>query len=128
DINEGAKLELGSTAKLRALATYLEIIASVHERHSGLKREELRKVEVDRRDRLTRWTLDHLANAKDPGLAATLAAAMERRYSASPAEQFFTGGGVHTFANFKREDNGKTPTVREALRDSVNLAFVRLMR
>ena len=53
---------------------------------------------------------------------------MERRYSASPAERFFTGGGVHTFANFKREDNGKVPTVREALRDSVNLAFVRLMR
>ena len=66
--------------------------------------------------------------AKDPGLAAMLEAAMERRYSASPAERFFTGGGVHTFANFKREDNGKVPTVREALRDSVNLAFVRLMR
>src|SRR5690606_31601351 len=27
DINEGSKLELGSTAKLRVLATYLEIIA-----------------------------------------------------------------------------------------------------
>lgn len=128
DINEGAKLELGSTAKLRVLATYLDIVASLHERYGGMTREDLRRVEVDRRDRLTRWAIDYLANAKDPGLAAMLEAAMERRYSASPAEHFFTGGGIHTFANFKREDNGKAPTVREALRDSVNLAFVRLMR
>ena len=128
DINEGAKLELGSTAKLRALATYLDVVASLHERHGGMTREDLRRVEVDRRDRLTRWAIDYLANAKDAGLAAMLEAAMERRYSANPAEHFFTGGGIHTFANFKREDNGKVPTVREALRDSVNLAFVRLMR
>ncbi|OGA44821.1 MAG: glycosyl transferase family 51 [Betaproteobacteria bacterium RIFCSPLOWO2_12_FULL_62_13] len=128
DINEGAKLELGSTAKLRALASYLDVLASLHERYGSLTGAALREVEVHRRDRLTRWVIDYLANAKDPGLAAMLEAAMERRYSADPAEQFFTGGGVHTFSNFKREDNGKVPTVREALRDSVNLAFVRLMR
>ena len=128
DINEGAKLELGSTAKLRALATYLDVIAALHEHYGSLTREALRAVQVGRRDRLTRWAIDFLVNAKEPSLAAMLDAAMERRYSASPTEQFFTGGGVHTFANFKREDNGKVPTVREALRDSVNLSFVRLMR
>ncbi|HSD59353.1 MAG TPA: glycosyl transferase family 51, partial [Burkholderiales bacterium] len=41
---------------------------------------------------------------------------------------FFTGGGLHTFENFKREDNFKVPSVREGFRDSVNLVFVRLMR
>jgi membrane peptidoglycan carboxypeptidase len=128
DINEGTKLELGSTAKLRALTTYLEIIASLHARYGGLTREALRQVHVGSKDRLTRWAIDHLANAKEPDLAAMLEAAMERRYSANPAEQFFTGGGVHTFANFRREDNAKAPTVREALRDSVNLVFIRLMR
>jgi membrane peptidoglycan carboxypeptidase len=128
DINEGAKLELGSTAKLRALATYLDIIAALHERYAVMSRAELREVQVHRRDRLTRWAVDWLANAKEPDLTAMLDAAMERRYSANPGEQFFTGGGLHTFANFKREDNAKVPTVREALRDSVNLAFVRLMR
>jgi membrane peptidoglycan carboxypeptidase len=128
DINEGTKLELGSTAKLRALASYLEIVASLHERYAALTREELRQVPVGRRDRLTRWAIDYLASAKDPELAAMLEAAMERRYSANPAEQFFTGGGVHTFANFRREENAKVPTVREALRDSVNLVFVRVMR
>jgi membrane peptidoglycan carboxypeptidase len=128
DINEGAKLELGSTAKLRALATYLDLIASLHGRYAGSTRAALREIEVDRKDHLTRWAIDYIANAKDGSLAAMLEAAMERRYSASPGEQFFTAGGVHTFSNFKREEDGKVPTVREALRDSVNLAFVRLMR
>lgn len=128
DINEGTKLELGSTAKLRALATYLEVLAALHETYAGLTREELRKVPVGRRDRLTRWVIDHLANSADRDLAAMLEAAMERRYSASPAEQFYTAGGVHTFANFRREEDGRVPTVREAIRDSTNLVFIRMMR
>jgi membrane peptidoglycan carboxypeptidase len=128
DINEGTKLELGSTAKLRTLVTYLEVLAALHEQYAGRTAEELRKVPVGQRDRLTRWVIDYSLNASDKTLAAMLEAAMERRYPASPTEQFFTGGGVHTFANFKREENGKVPTVREAIRDSVNLVFIRLMR
>src|SRR3569832_1168214 len=57
-----------------------------------------------------------------------LEAAMDRTYSASPNEQFFTGGGVHTFENFNKQDNNKIIPVREALRNSVNLVFVRMMR
>ena len=128
DTNEGAKLELGSTAKLRTLATYLEIVSSLHEQYAGMTPKALRAIEVDSRDRLTRWTLDHLITASDKSLAAVLDAAMERRYSSDPGESFFTGAGVHTFSNFKREDDYKSPSVREALRDSVNLAFIRIMR
>jgi membrane peptidoglycan carboxypeptidase len=57
-----------------------------------------------------------------------LDAAMERTYSANPAEGFFTGGGLHHFDNFEPEDDHKTMTVREALTRSVNLVFIRLMR
>ena len=128
DINEGSKLELGSTAKLRVLATYLEIIAELHQRFAELPGEALRKIEVERRDVLTRWALDYLGARVDRNLPAMLDAALERRYSASPGEAFFTGGGVHTFNNFRREDNGRNPTVREALQASINLPFVRLMR
>ena len=128
DINEGTKLELGSTAKLRTLATYLDIVAVLHQRYSALPVAELRKADVDRRDRLSRWAVDYLIATKDKGLEAMLKAALERRYSASPGEGFFTGGGLHTFENFKREDDYRNPTVREALRDSVNLAFIRIMR
>ena len=58
DTNEGAKLELGSTAKLRTLATYLDLIATLHEKYEPLSTKELRAVEVDPRDHLTRWTID----------------------------------------------------------------------
>ena len=34
DLNEGGKFDLGSTAKLRTLVTYLEIIAVLHERYT----------------------------------------------------------------------------------------------
>ena len=36
DMNEGMKLDLGSTAKLRTLVDYLEIIGELHRRYAGL--------------------------------------------------------------------------------------------
>jgi hypothetical protein len=72
--------------------------------------------------------VEYLAAAKDRSLPAMLQAALERRYSASPGEGFFTGGGVHTFNNFRHQDDGRQPTVREALQGSINLPFVRIMR
>jgi len=128
DINEGSKLELGSTAKLRVLATYLELIAELHGRFASQSPAELRRIEVEQRDNLTRWAIEYLAGASDRSLPAMLEAALERRYSASPGEGFFTGGGVHTFNNFNDEDDGRSPTMREALQGSINLPFVRLMR
>jgi membrane peptidoglycan carboxypeptidase len=128
DTNEGAKLELGSTAKLRTLATYLEVISALHEQYSGMTPKQLRAIDIDQRDRLSRWSVDYLLNHSDKSLSAMLDAALERRYSADPGESFFTGAGVHTFSNFKREDNFKSPSVREALRESINLAFIRIMR
>lgn len=128
DINEGTKLELGSTAKLRTLATYLDIVATLYAGYGELSLGDLRKVEVAPRDRLGRWAVDYLISTPDRSLSAMLEAALDRRYSADPAEAFFTGGGVHTFENFKREDDNKVLAVREAFRESVNLVFVRLMR
>lgn len=128
DINDGAKLDLGSTAKLRTLVTYLDIIANLHQRYSPLDSEALRNVVFDPKDKISQWALDYLVQHPERDLTAMLEASLERRYSASPAEGFFTGGGVHTFNNFKREDNDKVLSVREGLRHSVNLVFVRLLR
>ena len=41
DLNEGGKFDLGSTAKLRTLVTYLEIIAELHERYAQAAAAEL---------------------------------------------------------------------------------------
>ena len=128
DINEGAKLDLGSTAKLRTLITYLELIAQLHARWSGLSAKELAALTLDRRDALGRWARDHLSRAADRSLAAMLEAALERSYSANPAEGFFTGGGLHHFENFEPKDNQRVMSVREAFKHSVNLVFIRLMR
>ena len=128
NINEGTKLDLGSTAKLRTLVTYLDIMAKLHQRLSVLDKTQLRALEVDRKDVLTRWAADYFLAAQDKSLSTLLDAALERRYSASTGEGFFTGGGLHHFDNFKREDNYKVMSVRDALRNSVNLVFIRLMR
>jgi membrane peptidoglycan carboxypeptidase len=128
DINEGSKLELGSTAKLRVLTTYLEVIAELHGRYAGQSPQELRKIEVAPQDHLSRWMLDQLIARPELGLRDSLEAALERKYSASPYETFFTGGGAHTFSNFRREDNARIPTLRVALQESINLPFIRLLR
>lgn len=128
DINDGARLNLGSTAKLRTMITYLEIIAELHQRYAGMTPEQLKQVQVDRHDELGRWALDHFAHVSDEDLRATLDAAMERKYSGNPAESFFTGGGMQQFENFEPEENGRMMTVREGFQHSVNLVFVRLMR
>ncbi|HJV61018.1 MAG TPA: transglycosylase domain-containing protein, partial [Albitalea sp.] len=128
DLNEGARLDLGSTAKLRTLITYLQLVAELHARWSGLPAAELSKLAISSRDPLARWARDHLLHAEDKSLPVMLDAAMQRTYSASPYEGFFTGGGLHHFENFEPEDNRRTMTVREALTRSVNLVFIRLMR
>jgi membrane peptidoglycan carboxypeptidase len=128
DINSGAKLILGSTAKLRTLATYLNIVTELHDRYASQSPRELLTTAAQAGDPLSRWAAAHLAASPDRRLQPMLDAAMQRRYSASPHEAFFTGGGRHVFENFEKTENGMVPTVEWAFEHSVNLAFVRLMR
>jgi membrane peptidoglycan carboxypeptidase len=128
DINAGARLDLGSTAKLRTLITYLEIIAGLHERYARMDPAELRVVDVHPRDHLTVWAVEYLGKTPGASLPAMLEASLDRRYSASPGEAFATGGGLHTFHNFEKEDDARIMSVREGFRRSVNLVFIRLMR
>ncbi|MGV3569749.1 MAG: transglycosylase domain-containing protein [Ramlibacter sp.] len=128
DLNEGARLDLGSTSKLRTLVTYLEQVAALHARWGGLPGRELAAVRVRDDDAIGRWARGHLARASDRSLPAMLEAAMDRQYSASTTETFFTGGGEHRFGNFEARDEGRTMSLREALSRSVNLPFIRLMR
>jgi membrane peptidoglycan carboxypeptidase len=128
DISAGSKLDLGSTAKLRTLVTYLSIIAELHDRYERLPPADLRQVATDADDPLTGWAAGYLSRASDRSLQGMLDAAMERRYSASPAQQFFTGRGLHSFANFNRSDNGRIMSLWDAFADSVNLVFIRVMR
>lgn len=128
DVNEGARLDLGSTAKLRSLVSYLEVIAELHARWARLPPADLAALAPNDRDPLAAWAKAYLLRVDDRGLGPMLEAALARRYSANPAEAFFTGGGLHHFDNFDPEHDSRSMTVREGFIHSVNLVFIRLMR
>ncbi|WP_420992047.1 transglycosylase domain-containing protein [Cupriavidus sp. 30B13] len=128
DLNRGARLNLGSTAKLRTLVTYLEILSELHEKFSAMTPAQLKEVRPAKLDALSLWAQNYLLTQPDKSLRAMLEAAMLRKYSGGAGEAFFTGGGLQTFTNFERWENLKIMPVREAFEHSVNLVFVRLMR
>src|SRR5215468_1039380 len=129
DINGGVKLDLGSTAKLRTLAHYLEIVTQLHHELQAWDHKALADLAKDKRtDPISAWAADTLAKEPTIDLDAFLQKSLDRKYSANPGEAFFTGGGIHVFGNFNKDDNRRILMVREGLRQSTNLVFVRLMR
>jgi membrane peptidoglycan carboxypeptidase len=128
DVNEGTKMELGSTAKLRTLVHYLTLVSDLHASLGALSTDALEMRASLARDPLTTWAAGVLGENPGISLEAFLELALDRKYSASPWEVFFTGGGFLTFQNFEPSDNGKIRSVREAAVHSTNLVFVRLMR
>ncbi len=128
DINEGIRLDLGSTAKLRTLVHYLELIAEIYQTYQGQTPQVLAKVQLHPRDFLSAWVIEQLRAKPKISLEDILNQALERKYSASPGEYFYTGGGMHHFNNFSEDDDYRILSVRDALRNSVNLVFIRMMR
>src|SRR3954449_7289219 len=127
DINSGAKLQLGSTAKLRTLILYLTIVSELHDRLAAQPNRDLLRIAATAEDPLTEWGAGYLARTQDRTLQAMLDAAMQRTYSAAPGT-FFTGGGNQSFDNFETWENDARPTVEIAFQHSINLAFVRILR
>lgn len=128
NLNESARLELGSTAKLRTLATYLQVIAEQHGRYSTMPTDSLRAIPLSPRDALGRWTRAQVLTYPALELSELLRRSLQRTYSASPNERFVTGGGVQTFSNFDDTYDRSVITVATAFQQSVNLVFVRMMR
>ena len=128
DINEGIRLDLGSTSKLRTMVHYLELVTDVYQQYKDRTAKELSEIELHPRDYLSAWVIQQLRIKPEISLEDLLNQALDRKYSASPWEGFFTGGGLHHFNNFTKDENNKIMSVRHALRDSVNLVFIRLMR
>jgi len=127
DVNDGSKLELGSTAKARVLISYLELVERTFEAHRRNSADELRSILVVEGDDITAWTLSYLLAHPAATRTEVLLAAVERPVSGDPSERFFTGGGVHVFQNFRPKSN-RTMTIREAAQESANLVFVRLLQ
>lgn len=126
DLNDGMKLELGSTAKLRTLVSYLEVIAEIDGRLPAESNSATPQPAAA--DQLTRWVVGWRAEHPDAGLPALLEAALDRRYPANPRERFRVAGGSERYRNLGRADDRRKLTVRDAFRRSVNLPFVRMLR
>jgi membrane peptidoglycan carboxypeptidase len=116
NLGDGMKMELGSTAKLRTLAHYLEIIESLYSGRESLLTN----------DPLTVWARETLQVPMTR--EQFLGLALDRKYSAATWEGFFTGGGLHAFNNYDSDMDAQRLSVRDAFRSSVNLVFIRLMR
>ena len=58
-INEGTRLELGSTSKLRTLVTYLQIVAELYAKPPGSPSQD---------DALSLWAAEYLKTATDRSL------------------------------------------------------------
>ena len=128
DINSDMKLDLGSTAKLRTLVHYVDVVYSLFQEYRGIPAKELKTLKTQNLDPITRWTVSELIRSPDQSIDTFLDAALDRTYSANPGEKFFTGGGMHSFGNFNRADNSRRLTLRQATINSTNLVFIRLMR
>ena len=126
DVNQGSMLELGSTAKVRVLVTYLELVERVYEAHGQKSSDELARLMGVGGDEITQWTIGYLKAHPTASRDEVLSAAVERKISGDPRERFHTGGGIHVFQNYNVKSN-RTMTIRAAAQESANLVFVRLM-
>lgn len=127
DLNTGMKLDLGSTAKLRTLVHYLEIVHELYEAYHGQGYGNQKRL-LGRSDPITQWVSAKFQRKPETTIEDLLTNALEKKYSANPGEKFFTGGGIHRFRNFNPKDNNRSISVREATIRSVNLVYIRLMR
>ncbi len=128
DINEGIRIDLGSTSKMRTMVHYLELLADIYKHYKNQTAQQLAQIDIHPRDYLSAWVIEQLLANPKISLEELLNLALDRTYSSSAGEAFFTGGGLHTFSNFSKSDGGKNMTVRTALSHSVNLVFIRMMR
>ena len=79
DLNTGMKMGLGSTAKLRTLAHYLEVVAQLHAELTGRGHPPSSRLA---RDPISEWALQIIESDPSIGLEAFLQQALEREYPA----------------------------------------------
>ncbi len=115
NFNDSGKLELGSTAKMRVMVSYLEAVTQAYrEKEQGA---------LTSTDPVSRFVAE-----TEGTLNEVLLESLQREYSANPNQVFFTGGGSHRFQNFNKDDNKRKVSLHEAFIKSINLPFVRCLQ
>ena len=88
NINQGTRLQLGSTAKLRTLINYLQIVEDLHRKYAAIPPAGMKSAVVTPGDNITKWALDYLSTAQDRSLEPMLEAALDVNIPAIPARRF----------------------------------------
>lgn len=128
NINEGSRLQLGSTSKVLTTYSYLDVSEDLYNQYTK-EPEKFFNRAFNPNNAIAIWAQNYLSQPEaDKSYKGFIHAAMQRKYSGSPAEVFYTGGGQHVFENFERSENYQQYTVEQALIHSVNLCFIRIMR
>ena len=130
DINGGVKLDLGSTAKMRTTAHYLEVVAMLHDELAGKDHDQLTALAKARKvsDPLTAWAAETLAATPDISLDDLSAeVARPQVLRPTPARSSSPAAGSTSSATSTRTAAAILP-MRDGLRTSNNLVFVRVMR
>jgi hypothetical protein len=94
--------------------TIFELIAENAQRARAARADGLKTKAQQARDPLTKWAAETMQKEKDHYAGSLSRSHDGRKYSASPWETFFTGGGIHHFENFEREDNKRILELRDA--------------
>ena len=125
DLNTGMKMGLGSTAKLRTLAHYLEVVAQLHAELTARDTRSSRSTH----DPITEWARETLENDPSIGLEAFLLQALERDYPAEARRvSFAVDSSAPASQEFETWYIPQALPLRTALIHSSNRVFVRLMR
>ena len=134
DLNTGMKMGLGSTAKLRTLAHYLEVVGQLHADLAGRDGPSLRLAP----DPITAWAQQVMGRNPSIDLEAFLQQALEREYPAEPRRVHFPVSNPSSATESSSSGTSvslseswyipRSLTVRTALVQSSNRVFVRLMR
>lgn len=110
DLNGGGKLILGSTAKLRTVATYLNIVYDLHQKYATLTAKELTAAQAEARDPLTAWAITHLSMSGDKSLKTMLAAAMQGTIPPAPTKASSPAAACTASATSTPTTTAPTPT------------------
>ena len=128
NLNEGIRIQLGSTSKPPTVYLYLLAMKDMREKYLQ-DPEKFKGLHVNANDAIAVWAKNYLLQPDtDKSLDGIVKAAMQRKYSGNPGERFYTAGGEHVFENFESKENHQDYTVEDALVNSVNLCFIRIMR
>ena len=128
NVSSGTGMQMGSTLKAPITVAAMLRVHRAYEKYANKPPEELRAELGRKRGPFTDWTLRHLLNeTSDKSIEGLLNAALDKTYSNNPGRTYITGGGPHTFKNYKPDHNGRTPALRDCLAKSYNLCYINVM-